>query len=105
MWVLVTLPKSSRPSVFLPILHPPPRLHSSVSLTEEEATPVEEDLVVGLAECESSIYMKVHSHRSTFISTQRLNLTMLRAWNYKGIWVSRVRGPILQVFFPDEKVK
>ncbi|GAA0142340.1 hypothetical protein LIER_03262 [Lithospermum erythrorhizon] len=33
------------------------------------------------------------------------NLAMSRAWNFKGLRVSRVRGSILHVFFPDEKVK
>ncbi|GAA0160049.1 hypothetical protein LIER_16693 [Lithospermum erythrorhizon] len=75
-------------------------------LTEEEATPVElveEDLLDGIAECEASVYVKVHSHRNPFISTQGFNLSMSRAWNCKGIRVSKVRGSLLQVYFPDEK--
>ncbi|GAA0148919.1 hypothetical protein LIER_08230 [Lithospermum erythrorhizon] len=38
-------------------------------LSEEEATPVEvveADLIDGLAECETSVYMKVHSHKNGF---------------------------------------
>ncbi|GAA0160837.1 hypothetical protein LIER_39114 [Lithospermum erythrorhizon] len=77
-------------------------------LTDEEATHVdlvEADLTEGLVGCEASVYVKVHSQKDSWVSTQGFNLAMSSAWNCKRLRVSRARGSLLHIFFLDEKVK
>ncbi|GAA0148728.1 hypothetical protein LIER_08091 [Lithospermum erythrorhizon] len=73
------------------------------NLTDEESRPIqleEEDLADGISECEVSAFAKVLSLKDGSISIQNFTLTMAKAWNCKGLRVSRVVQSILHIFFP-----
>ncbi|GAA0138787.1 hypothetical protein LIER_00467 [Lithospermum erythrorhizon] len=78
------------------------------NLTNEESRPIqlkEVDLVDGISECEASAFAKVLSLRDGFISIQNFTLIMAKAWNCKGLRVSRAVHSILHIFFPSLEEK
>ncbi|GAA0162560.1 hypothetical protein LIER_18626 [Lithospermum erythrorhizon] len=78
------------------------------NLTNEESPPIqleEEDLADGISECEASAFAKVLSLKDGFIRIQNFTLTMAKAWNCKGLRVSRVVHSILHIFFPSLEEK
>ncbi|GAA0179922.1 hypothetical protein LIER_42232 [Lithospermum erythrorhizon] len=84
------------------------KIRFSLHAMEEETVPVqleETDFSDGIIGCELSFYVKVHSERDGFVSTQGFTFAMARAWNCKDIRVSRIQGSILQVFFATERDK
>ncbi|GAA0153437.1 hypothetical protein LIER_11677 [Lithospermum erythrorhizon] len=61
----------------------------------------EEDLAKGIIERELSVYAKVLSFKESFVSIQGMKLALSKGWNCQDIRISRVTGPILNIFFPS----